>query len=338
MMTEEDDAPPDLPRLKRPLIEGRDAEVDPAQAPAVPDLVGGRAMQGVERIASRPGSAFGRLAAWVFGSLFGFVLSVAAWNFVTGLFAANSVLGWVAFGLLMAGLAVALVVVVAELSAFARMARLDRIRTEAGRAEGLADIKAARAVVAQIERLYAGRAETAAGRARLAERQAEVMDADALLVLVEAQVLAPLDAAALAQVEAAARRVATVTALVPLALADVATALVMNLRMIRAVAEIYGGRSGSLGSWRLLRRVFVSLLATGAVALGDDLLGSFAGGGILSKLSRRFGEGVVNGALTARVGLAAMDLCRPLPWVAQKRPGVSVTVSRALAGLFGRDA
>ena len=73
------------------------------------------------------------------------------------------------------------------------------------------------------------------------------------------------------------------------------------------------------------------------MALGDDLLGSFAGGGVLSKLSRRFGEGVVNGALTARVGLAAMDLCRPLPWVAQKRPGVSVTVSRALAGLFGRE-
>ena len=85
----------------------------------------------------------------------------------------------------------------------------------------------------------------------------------------------------------------------------------------------------------MLRRVFLSLVATGAMALTDDLLGSFAGGGIVSKLSRRFGEGVVNGALTARVGLAAMDLCRPLPWVAQKRPGVSATVSRALAGLFG---
>ena len=84
----------------------------------------------------------------------------------------------------------------------------------------------------------------------------------------------PLSAA----VEAAARRVATVTALVPLALADVATALVMNMRMIRTVAEIYGGRSGTLGSFKLLRRVFVSLLATGAMALTDDLLGSFAGG------------------------------------------------------------
>jgi putative membrane protein len=327
----------DLPKLKGPLIEAREAEVDPSLAPAVPDLDGGAAMRGVERLARRRGTAFGRFAAWVFGSLFTFVLSVAAWDFVTGLFATNTLLGWVAFVLLILALGVALVVAVAELSSFARMARLDRIRAEAERAEATADIKAARAVVGQVVRLYAGRPETAAGRARLEERQGEVMDADALLVLTEAEVLAPLDAAALAQVEAAARRVATVTALVPLALADVATALVMNLSMIRAVAEIYGGRAGSLGSWRLLRRVFVSLLATGAVALGDDLLGSFAGGGVLSKLSRRFGEGVVNGALTARVGLAAMDLCRPMPWVGQKRPGVSVTVSRALAGLFGRD-
>jgi putative membrane protein len=163
------------------------------------------------------------------------------------------------------------------------------------------------------------------------------MDADALLVLAEQSLLQPLDRAALAAVEASARRVAMVTALVPLALADVATALVVNMRMIRTVAEIYGGRSGTLGSWQLLRRVFLSLVATGALALTDDLLGSLAGGGLLSKLSRRFGEGVVNGALTARVGLAAMDLCRPLPWVAERRPGVSATVTRALAGLFGRD-
>ena len=230
--------------------------------------------------------------------------------------------------------------VVAELAAVARLARLDRIRVAAGRIMAgkigaAGDVKAARVVVAQVARLYAGRDETALGRSRLAERQGEVMDADALLILAEAEVLAPLDRAAQAAVEAASRRVATVTALVPLALADVATALVVNMQMIRTVAEIYGGRSGTLGSWQLLRRVFLSLVATGAMALTDDLLGSFAGGGIVSKLSRRFGEGVVNGALTARVGLAAMDLCRPLPWVAQKRPGVSATVSRALAGLFG---
>ena len=104
--------------------------------------------------------------------------------------------------------------------------------------------------------------------------------------------------------------------------------------MIRRVAEVYGGRSGALGNWRLARTVMSHLVATGAVAVGDDLIGSVAGGGVLSKLSRRFGEGMINGALTARVGLAAMEVCRPLPFRQLKRPLVTGIVKRALAGLF----
>ena len=77
------------------------------------------------------------------------------------------------------------------------------------------------------------------------------------------------------------------------------------------------------------------LVATGAVAVGDDLIGSVAGGGVLSKVSRRFGEGIVNGALTARVGVAAIEVCRPLPFNAMKRPSVTALVRRALSGLFG---
>ena len=37
------------------------------------------------------------------------------------------------------------------------------------------------------------------------------------------------------------------------------------------------------------------------------------GKGLLGRLSARFGEGAVNGILTARVGLAARDVCRPIP-------------------------
>lgn len=319
-------------RLKAPLLLERDGEVEPG---TFEDISGGRAMEGVRRLATRRSSAFGRFAAWVFGSLFSLMITVGAWNFVTGLFATNPWLGGVASVLLVLAAGIVLVLVAGELSAFARLARLDSIRVEAIHAAEMGDLAAARAVLARLEALYKAREPMAWARARLAERQGDVLDADALLRLAEVELILPLDNLARAEVEAAARQVATVTTLIPLALADVATALVSNLRMIRRVAEIYGGRAGSLGSWRLLRRVFLSLLATGAVALTDDLMGSFAGGGILSKLSRRFGEGVVNGALTARVGVAAMEICRPMPFVAVPKPGVSATVSRALAGVFG---
>ena len=132
----------------------------------------------------------------------------------------------------------------------------------------------------------------------------------------------------------AARRVATVTALVPLALADVAAALAANVSMIRRIAEIYGGRAGTLGSWRLTRAVLSHMVATGAVAVGDDMLEPIIGSSLVGKLSRRFGEGVVNGALTARVGVAAMEVCRPLPFSTTPRPKVRDILKRSLGGLF----
>ncbi len=328
------------PRGPGPMLLEYDTDdaADPGAAPPVPDtLPQAHALHTLARLAGRKRSPFARFALWVFGSLFTLVLSVSAWTFVTGLFAANSILGWIAFVLFVLALLVVSVMALRELASFARMAKLDRLRDRAIKARAAADLTEARAVVTALTNLYAGRADVAWGAARLAERLPEVFDADALLSLAETELLAPLDRAALAEVEAAARQVATVTAFVPMALADVATALYSNLKLIRRLAEIYGGRSGSFGSLRLMRRVVSALLGAGAIALADDLIGSVASGGILAKLSRRFGEGVVNGALTARVGLAAMELSRPLPFVALPKPGTSATTTRALAGLFGRS-
>ncbi|MDM7933067.1 YcjF family protein [Tabrizicola sp.] len=326
-----------MTRPPKPFLQEIDAAPDPASAPPVPDdLPNGQAMQAVAALSQRKGGALTRFALWAFGALFTFALSVSAWDFVTSLLARNLILGWLAFALVAVAVLAALILALREWAAFARLAQIDGLRDRATSARATANLPEARRVTAALTRLYAARPDTAWGRARLAERQAEVLDADALLSLAERELLGTLDAEARLVVEAAARQVATVTALVPLALADVAVALFANLRMIRQIAQIYGGRSGSFGSWRLLRRVFASLVATGAVALTDDLIGSVAGGGVLSKLSRRFGEGVVNGALTARIGVAAIELCRPLPFVAQDRPGVSGLVSRALAGLVSR--
>ncbi|MCP9483742.1 YcjF family protein [Shimia sp. CNT1-13L.2] len=320
-------------------LENEDLAPSVAEAPPVPDIAEpvpeGQAMQVAARLAARPPS---RLARWfwaLLGLLLSTVVSVAAWDFVTGLIARSPMLGWLVTGLVGAFVLVALAIALKELAGFARLRRVDALKAQADRALASKDLKAARRVVDQMERLYAGREDTAWGRQRLSERRGDVMDADALLGLAETELLRPLDLAAEAEIEAAARQVATVTALVPLALADVVTALTANIRMIRRIAEVYGGRAGTLGSWRLLRAVMTHLVATGAVAVGDDLIGSLAGGGALAKVSRRFGEGLVNGALTARVGVAAMEVCRPLPFVATKRPGVSGLVKRALTGLFG---
>lgn len=325
------------------LIELDEApEAGPEAAAPVPDMgltaADGRAMQVVATLGAKRPSRLARFFWSAIVGLIGFVASLAAWNFVTGLLASNPVLGWVAFGLIGAVVLALLLIALRELAAFSRLGRLDKVHraAEAALAEG--DLKGARSVVAQISALYAGRPELALGREAMDRQREELFDATSLFALAEVEMMAPLDRAASAQVEAAARQVATVTALVPLALADVVVALTANLRMIRRIAEVYGGRAGTLGSWRLTRAVMTHLVATGAVAIGDDLLSSALGGSVLSKLSRRFGEGVVNGALTARVGLAAMEVCRPLPFGEGRRPSVTGLIRRALTGLLsGRD-
>lgn len=314
-------------------------EVGPSEAPPVidaPEAPTGAAMQAAAQWAARPPS---RLVRWFWGlllTLVGFVASVAAWDFINGLIARNPVLGAVALGLTGLFLLVLTLIALREWAGFVRLRRLDGLHRASETALAEEDQAAARQVADRLMRLYAARSELDWARARVVERLGDVFDADAVLGLLETELLAPLDLAARKEAEAAARQVATVTALVPLALADVFTALTANLRMIRRIAEIYGGRSGTLGSWRLTRSVLTHLVATGAVAVGDDLIGSVAGGSVLSKISRRFGEGVVNGALTARVGVAAIEVCRPLAFRVTDRPSVTEIVRRALTGLFQR--
>jgi len=318
-----------------------DTAAQPDVAPAVPDLTEppqGQAMQQVAAIASARPS---RLARWFWGTaltLTGFVVSLAAWEYVNGLLARAPVLGMIATGLIALLIMILAIIALRELAAFGRLRKLDKIQERAKAALASDNLTDARGVIGQLDALYASRDDTSWGRAELKSRQADIFDASGLLGLAETTLLAPLDAQAQREVEAAARQVATVTAVVPIALADLFTALTSNLRMIRRIAQIYGGRAGALGSWRLTRSVLTHLVATGAVAVGDDLIGSVAGGGLMSKVSRRFGEGVVNGALTARVGVAAIEVCRPLPFQAAKRPSVSGLVTHALSGLFGRSA
>ena len=69
----------------------------------------------------------------------------------------------------------------------------------------------------------------------------------------------------------AAKRVSLVTAVSPRALVDLAYVVFEAGRLIRRLAELYGGRPGTLGFFRLARGVLAHLAVTGAIAAGDEL-------------------------------------------------------------------
>ncbi|MBV9426520.1 MAG: DUF697 domain-containing protein, partial [Bradyrhizobiaceae bacterium] len=86
---------------------------------------------------------------------------------------------------------------------------------------------------------------------------------------------------------------------------------------------------------RLFRHVIAHLAMTGGMAAGDSLIQQVLGHGVAAKLSARLGEGVLNGLLTARLGLAAIEVARPLPFAALERPALTNTnsISTAARGL-----
>ena len=348
VLLEMGEAPDDTDRpdagRRAPQGEARsDAGLSPADAPAIEDgglmvLPQPRTMQMVARLVGRGPSRLTRFFINSGVAFFTFLLSVAALRYLSELLASYPLLGWVGIALMALFCLAALAMAWREYRAWSRFAAIDGINRAAGAALASGDLKAAQHVVSRLESLYRGRPEMKWGLDNLRDRKPEAYDPETLIAMAETHLLADLDQQARREIEAAARTVAAATALIPLAMADVVAALAANLRMIRRMAEIYGGRAGAVGGWRLARTVMTHLVATGAVAAGDDLIHTVAGGGLLAKVSKRFGEGVVNGALTARVGIAAMEVCRPLPFIHQPRPKVGNLIARGLKGLFGDEA
>jgi putative membrane protein len=164
---------------------------------------------------------------------------------------------------------------------------------------------------------------TAKGRSVLMDTRDDVMDASGLLLLAEQQLMTPLDHEARLAILSASRRVSVVTAVSPRAIVDIGYVVFEALRLVRTLATLYGSRPGWIGLLRLSRDVVAHLAVTGSIAVGDGIIQQILGHGLASKLSARLGEGVINGMMTARIGIAAMDLCRPMPFHALKRPGLT---------------
>ena len=112
----------------------------------------------------------------------------------------------------------------------------------------------------------------------------------------------------------ATRRVALGTGLIPWPLGDVLLVFPTNLQMLRRLAEIYGNRPGVVASWVINRKILVNVVVAGATSEFVKMLGRIFEKGVFSKLTGSITEGVTNGLLTARIGLTAMELCRPLPF------------------------
>jgi len=312
------------PRAFSTSIEMRSTDDSAAQRIDIDELPDQFAEQLTPPVPQNSSQHFG-WSKLFFGTLAALIsLAAGLWfdQLIRDLFARQDWLGWLAVGLTGLLIFAGVAIIIREFLGFARMAKVSHLRAQGDRATNENELNLAKMTVVSLDALYANRPETAHGRAVLMQHTDEVLDGRDLIHLAERDLLRPLDQKAKTLVMGSARRVSIVTAVSPRALVDIGFVLVENIRLIRQIADLYGGRPGTFGFWRLARNVLAHLAVTGAIAVGDGLLQQIIGHGVAAKISSRLGEGIVNGLLTARIGIAAIDVCRPLSFSDQTRPGI----------------
>ncbi len=326
--------PPQPARKPRAIRKEEVAVVVPAEVDVF-DNDGLDALAPPAPLKPRPPSRLGILFFGALGTLLSLAVGLWAERLIRDLFSRSDWLGWLGMGLAATVLVTFLTILVRELYALARLSSVEALRERAGQATSANDTKAARAAVADLVVLVGKKPETAAGRRAVVDLKGEVMDGADFVRFAEAEILAPLDEKARDLILDAAKRVSIVTAVSPRALVDLGYVLWEAGRLVRRMSELYGGRPGTLGFFRLTRSVLAHLAVTGSIAAADSLIQQLVGHGLAARISAKLGEGVVNGMMTVRIGIAAMETARPFPFDAVKRPSMGDFAS-ALATFASR--
>jgi putative membrane protein len=304
------DADEDAGRLARGTIRIT-PEADPMAMPVVID----EPLRPV-----RSGFRWGTLFWTGLGGLVLLGTGLGVTRLVRDLFAINDGLGFLGLGFA-ALVSIALIAIITrEALSLMRLATIEKLHARALAVIASDDRAESRAVLADLLKLAHTNPRLARARTALQGHADDIIDGADLIRVAERELMSPLDIEARRLVSVAAQRVSVVTAVSPRAVVDVLFVAAAAIRLVRQLAKLYGGRPGTLGMITLMRHAISHLAITGGMAASDSMIQQVLGHGIAAKLSQRLGEGVLNGLLTARLGLAAIDVTRPLPFTALPRP------------------
>ncbi|MGM4904365.1 YcjF family protein [Tardiphaga sp. 866_E4_N2_1] len=304
------DADEDAGHLKRGTIRIT-PEADPMAMPVVID----EPLRPV-----RSGFRWGTLFWTGLGGLVLLGTGLGVTRLVRDLFAINDGLGFLGLGFA-ALVSIALIAIITrEALSLMRLATIEKLHARALAVIASDDRAESRAVLADLLKLAHTNPRLARARTALQGHADDIIDGADLIRVAERELMSPLDIEARRLVSVAAQRVSVVTAVSPRAVVDVLFVAAAAIRLVRQLAKLYGGRPGTLGMITLMRHAISHLAITGGMAASDSMIQQVLGHGIAAKLSQRLGEGVLNGLLTARLGLAAIDVTRPLPFTALPRP------------------
>jgi putative membrane protein len=146
-------------------------------------------------------------------------------------------------------------------------------------------------------------------------------------------ILKPLDERAQQIVVRAARDAAVGVSISPVAALDVAITIWRSVRMVRQIAAVYGFRPGTAATVVLARRVLISAATNAAIDVAGTVWSEHLGHRVAGVLSQKLAEGVITAIRTARLGLATMEACRPLPFGEAEQPTLASLRQQVVKGL-----
>lgn len=152
----------------------------------------------------------------------------------------------------------------------------------------------------------------------------EAYNAKEVLYLFSENVLTPLDKQAKKLISKGATENAIIVAVSPLALADVLMVAWRNIALVNKITKVYGMELGYISRLKLFKMVLTNMVFAGATEIATDVGMEFFSQNLTAKLSLRAAQGIGVGLLTARLGIKAMEFCRPLAFRKGERPKLSV--------------
>lgn len=161
----------------------------------------------------------------------------------------------------------------------------------------------------------------------------EGYNAQEVLYLFEENVLKPLDEQVKKQISKSAVENALIVAVSPLAWVDVLMIAWRNLALVNQITRAYGMELGYISRLRLFKMVLMNMAFAGATEIATDLGADFFTQNLTAKFSMRTAQGIGVGLLTARLGLKAMEFCRPITFQENERPKLSVVRQTLLSAL-----
>lgn len=210
---------------------------------------------------------------------------------------------------------------------------LESIQNNAQHLSEVNDLGRAKQLIEELKKFYLNKPQNLHFQ-RCLEQLPDYSNDREVVEHIERVFLRPLDQEALRRVSNYSLQTATTVAVSPWISLDMLLSLWRSIKMMDDIAQVYGLRPSMVNRYKLLKLVMYQLVFVAASeVLIDQLIEEFGTSTLTSMSGARLGQGLGAGIYSARIGVAAMKVCRPISFSKETQPTVRTIMVQVLSAL-----